>query len=328
LRLIDCQHHWWPRDYFELLLDRRQYPRTTRSGDGYTYWFTEDRGVPFPVEFVDLDVQRTQMRETGHEVTMVSGLGLGFDDLALDESKTAARVINTARARAQEEHPGELCGIAAIPWRDTAAALEEVEHAIATLGLRGITLPANLAGEGVDSPRLEEVYERVAELGVPLFIHPTASIVADRLTDYDSVLDYMLGWMLDTSVAAMRLVLSGILERHPTLKVVHHHAGAMIPYVIGRIDREVTDPWVSLPPLAELPSTYLRRMYVDCVVLNPPTVAMALEFYGEDHVLFGSDFPFWDVASSVAAVEAATESPEVRTKVFEHNAAGLLGINT
>jgi aminocarboxymuconate-semialdehyde decarboxylase len=323
--IYDCQHHWWPRDYFDLLLDRKAYPKTVRSGDGYTYWFGEGRGVPFPIEFVDLDLQFEQMAATGFDLVPVSAIGGGVDDLPIAESLLAARIINDARARAQSEHEGAFYGIATLPWLDTDLAMEELDRAIGTLGLRGVTLPANINGEGVESRRLHPMYARIAQLGVPIFIHPTRSIVADRLTDYECVLDYMLGWMMDTSVAAMRLVLSGIVARHPDLRILHHHAGATIPYLIGRIDKEMTDPWSPLEPLPELPSWYLRRMYADCVALNPATIRMALEFYEEDHVVFGSDYPFWPVDASMNALNQAADGLTTQ-RVLTNNALTLLGV--
>jgi aminocarboxymuconate-semialdehyde decarboxylase len=326
--IYDCQSHWWPRSYFERLCERPTYPRAVRDGDGYRFEFSADRTVPFPVEFVDLD---RHLEMLGEEIVPVSSLGgeaLTFEAFEPDEAVEIAELINGERAAAQERlGPDRFVGVAVIPWEDTELALRVLDRAVGERGLKGVSLPSNIVGEPLDAPRLRPVYSRVAELGVPLFLHPNPSVMNAQLTDYGDALEYMVGYVADTSLAALRLVLSGIMEENPVLKVVHHHAGGVIPMIAGRIDKEVHDPWVLVPPLPRPPSEYFKRMYADVVVLDPLSIRHALDFYGIDHIVFGSDSPFWTVEESLAALDKVDLSEEERERVLRLNARDLLGID-
>jgi aminocarboxymuconate-semialdehyde decarboxylase len=122
-------------------------------------------------------------------------------------------------------------------------------------------------------------------------------------------------------VTVLRLIFSGIMERHPALKVMHTHGGGVLPYQAGRIDKNAR-----IKGLPELPSTYLRRTYVDTVCPQELTVKTAVEFYGADHVMYGTDYPCWSPKAAVAVVQGAGLSEADSVRVLRDNAAGLLGI--
>src|SRR5437879_169043 len=130
-----------------------------------------------------------------------------------------------------------------------------------SLGLIGVNLPGSIGADPrIDAERLEPFYARVEELGLPLFLHPTDAVFVDMLEGYDGALHLSLGRVVEVSVAAMRLVLSGLMERHPKLKIVMSHTGGALPYQSGRMDKN--------SGAAKLPrpvSDYLRRMYTDTV---------------------------------------------------------------
>jgi aminocarboxymuconate-semialdehyde decarboxylase len=136
----------------------------------------------------------------------------------------------------------------------------------------------------------------VAELGVPMFIHPTDGAFVDAMAGYDNAVYKSLGRVVDSSVAVVRLVLSGLFDRHPDLKVLHFHAGGVLPYAAGRLDKNA-----KVAALEEQPTAYLKRMWVDTAMPHPLTLRMALDFYGADRVLYGSDNPCWN---PLAALEA------------------------
>src|SRR5947209_3550306 len=127
--------------------------------------------------------------------------------------------------------------------------------------------------------RLERLYARVEELGVPLFLHPTDAAFVGILDGYNGALYNSLGRVIDVSVAAYRLVLSGIMERHPRLKVFMSHTGGALPYQSGRMDKN--SKGAGLP---RDPSTYIRRMYTDTVSPHAAGVKFAVEYYGADPV--------------------------------------------
>ena len=148
-----------------------------------------------------------------------------------------------------------------MPLVDTRIAIEVLDDAVNRLGLMGVNLPGSIGSDArIDAERLEPFYARVEELGLPLFLHPTDAVFVDMLDGYDGALHLSLGRVVEVSVAAMRLVLSGMMERHPKLKIVMSHTGGALPYQSGRMDKNT--PKAKLPKPA---STYLKRMYTDTV---------------------------------------------------------------
>ncbi|MCC6472334.1 MAG: amidohydrolase family protein, partial [Burkholderiales bacterium] len=130
-----------------------------------------------------------------------------------------------------------------------------------------------------------------------------------------------LGRVIEVSVAAMRLVLSGTMERHPGLKVVMSHTGGALPYQAGRMDKNS-----KAAKLPRDPSEYLRRMYTDTVSPHAMGVRFAVEFYGADHVMYGSDYPCWTPEGALKVFEEAGFSKEVQHKILCDNARRILGL--
>src|SRR4029077_17930819 len=135
-------------------------------------------------------------------------------------------------------------------------------------------------------------YAGVPGPGVALFLHPTDVIFQDMLEGYDGALHLSLGRVIEVSVAAMRLILSGMMERHPNLKVVLSHTGGSLPYQAGRMDKN--------SKAAKLPrrvTTSMQRMFTDTVSPHSAGMKFAIDYYGIDQVMYGTDYPCWDPAA-------------------------------
>jgi aminocarboxymuconate-semialdehyde decarboxylase len=138
---------------------------------------------------------------------------------------------------------------------------------------------------------------------------------------YDGALHLSLGRVIEVSTAAMRLILSGTMERHPNLKVVMSHTGGALPYQSGRMDKN--------SKAAKLPrpvSEYLRRMYTDTVSPHSEGMKFAIEYYGIDHVMYGTDYPCWDPAPCLKLLENVEMSAADKQKLFYDNARRILGL--
>jgi aminocarboxymuconate-semialdehyde decarboxylase len=328
MRILDSHFHWWPRSVFDALCQRDGFPRAESNGKGgYTYWRQEGGAARFNLgaEWFDLDKQMAHMDTLGYEVDVVCSTGpfsLHFSDLPVEEGRAAAMLWNEEMAGAQRRYPGRLWASAAVPLRDTAVAIEVVDHAIGTLGLMGINLPGSVGSyDRIDAERLEPFYAHVEKLGVPLFLHPTDSIFPDILDGYNGALYLSLGRVVDISVSACRLVLSGIMERHPELKIVISHTGGALPYQAGRMDKNAKAAKLPLPP-----STYIKRMYTDTVSPHEMGIRFAIEFYGAEHVMYGSDYPCWDPATALRLFEEVGLSKEDQDKIFYGNARRVFGL--
>src|SRR3989440_9452856 len=141
------------------------------------------------------------------------------------------------------------------------------------------------------------------------------------LAGYGGALHLTLGRVIEVSVAAMRLVLSGVMERHPKLKVVMSHTGGALPYQSGRMDKNAGKAKLSQPP-----STYIKRMYTDTVSPHALGMKFAIEYYGIDHVMYGTDYPCWEPATALALLNELGLSKEDQDKLFYSNARRILGL--
>jgi aminocarboxymuconate-semialdehyde decarboxylase len=127
--------------------------------------------------------------------------------------------------------------------------------------------------------------------------------------------------VVEVSVAAMRLVLSGLMERHPKLKIVMSHTGGALPYQSGRMDKNTQK--ANLPKPA---STYLKRMYTDTVSPHSAGMKFAIDYYGIDNVMYGTDYPCWDPATALELLDEIKLSQADKEKLFYANARRILGL--
>jgi aminocarboxymuconate-semialdehyde decarboxylase len=327
MRIIDSHFHWWPREIFEQLLKRSGYPRAERnSRGGYTYVGHEGRApLNSWAEWFDLDRQLERMDRLGHEVGVVCSLGpfsIYFSDLPPDEGRDAAMMWNEEMASAQKKYPDRVWASAAVPLTDTQFAMEVLDHAVHRLGLMGVNIPGSIGRDTrIDAERLEPFYAHVERLGIPLFLHPTDAVFGEELEGYGGALHLSLGRVMEVSVAASRLIFSGLMERHPDLKVVMSHTGGALPYQSGRMDKNGKNAG-----LLRAPSTYIRSMYTDTVSPHSMGIKFAIEYYGAGHVMYGSDYPCWDPATALELLQQTGLPDTDLEKILYHNALRVLGL--
>jgi aminocarboxymuconate-semialdehyde decarboxylase len=320
MTVIDCQCHWYPKGFLEYCVPRDHFPLCERDGDGFRYQVGPDAYLPMSGPMVHLDQLLERMAEDGSNMLVISSEPLSVTGWDPAEAKEAARVLNEEKANAQKEHPDRIMGLATVPLQDPVAAIEELDHSIEKLGLHGVCIGSNINGKPITSPELLDFYRRVEELDVPLFLHPTSSIARQGLPDYG--LEYVVGYMFDTAVAALNLVLSRTIGEVPDLRVVHPHLGSFLPYLAGRIDFEYKTPWAGNEELPAPPSEYLSRFWTDSVSETPSSLERALDFYGSDRVLFGSDFPWWTADMGIELIRNTVDE-KTATKILETNAQAL-----
>jgi predicted TIM-barrel fold metal-dependent hydrolase len=242
-----------------------------------------------------------------------------------------ARLANDEMAELVASGHGSYAGFAAaLPLNDTDLALAELDRSIQHLGALGAQVYTNVNGVPLDDPRFERLWTRFEELDRPLWLHPTRSrsrpdYPTERESDFG--LWWSLGWPYETAAALARLVYSGVLERHPGLKVIAHHGAGMVPHFSARLGmgpgyRQVKD---SLP---RPPLEYFRRIYADTALFGAAhAVRCVVEFFGPDQVLFGTDMPLGPpdaVERTIADVQALELEDAARAAIFAGNAARVL----
>lgn len=328
MHIVDSHFHWWPRTFLEHLRKRSGFPQVVvndRGGYAYKRRETSIDTLNSWAEWFDLDDQLDDMDKLGHRVDVVCSIGplsVHFSDVPVEQGRDDAIMWNEEMAGAQKKYPGRVWASAAVPLTDTETAIEVLDDAVGRLGLMGANLPGSVGTDPrIDAERLEPFYARAAELGIPLFLHPTDAVFQDVLDGYDGALHLSLGRVIEVSVAASRLVLSGIMERHPGLKIVVSHTGGALPYQSGRMDKNGKKAKLPKPP-----STYIKRMYSDTVSPHAAGIGFAIDYYGADHVMYGSDYPCWSPADALAFLEETGVSDENRQKILYSNARRILGL--
>jgi aminocarboxymuconate-semialdehyde decarboxylase len=307
-RLLDCHFHW--------------YPREIENGLNAINGNTRLHGA----EWYDLDGQLERMDALGGRVDVISSTGpfTGlFTATDAENSRRLTRSYNETMAEGQRKHGGRVWGTCVLPLLDTDSALAELDYAITELGLVGVNIPGRIGqSDNLDDPRLEPVYDRIVELGVPVLIHPNDEAFESALAGYNGALHLSLGRVIDVSVSAYRLVLSGIIERHGAMRIMVTHTGGALPYQAGRMDKNS-----GAAGLPKAPTHYIKSMYTDTVSPHAAGVRFALDFYGADHVMYGSDYPCWDPVAALRILSEIELDDVTFRKVAYQNAYEFFGLD-
>ena len=251
-----------------------------------------------------------------------------------DVSAQFARLANDEMADLVARHPDRLVGFAAaLPLNDAEASLREIDRACGELGALGVQMFTNMLGVPLDDARFEPMFARVEELDRMVWLHPTRNATfADYASEDESEygLWWSIGWPYETAAAISRLVYSGVMERHPRLKVIAHHGAGMVPHFASRLGmgpgfRQVRDA-LPLPPV-----DYFKRFYADTALFGAThAVRCVIDFFGPEHVLFGTDMPLGPpaaVEATINDIDSCDLAESDRAAVYATNATRLLRIS-
>ena len=196
-------------------------------------------------------------------------------------------------------------------------------HAVKNLGHKGVMIQTNFRGRDLDHPVFEPFYDQLETLDVPLFLHPHDVAGHERCQDY--YLTNLIGNPLDTTIAVSRMLLGGVFERHPELKVCLVHGGGQFPFIKGRLDHGYRERPEAQKLAPRSPSAYLGQIWFDTITHWDPALLFLIDHFGEDHVYLGSDYPF-DMADKdgVERIRRLVPSKKAQGKILGGNAANLL----
>ncbi|WP_192809735.1 amidohydrolase family protein [Actinomadura rudentiformis] len=328
---VDAYSHILPAPYFERMRELAVNPRALK------------RWLELPA-LHDLDARLRIMDEFGEGYQQILTLSSPPIELlaAPPESAALARLANESMLELCEKHPDRFPAfVASLPMNDPDAALEELARAIDDLGARGVQVFTNVNGRPLDDPAFQPLFDEMARRDLPVWMHPARGpAFADYATEDTSKYEiwWALGWPYETSVAMSRLVFSGLFERHPDIKIITHHMGAMIPYLEGRIglgwsdqlgSRTADEDYRDLLP--QRPLDYFRRFYADTALSGSDIgIRCGLEFFGADHVVFGSDCPFdpeggpMYIRETIRVIDALDVHDLDREKIYYRNIRRLM----
>lgn len=321
---IDFHCHLYPEEYLKRLEASKGDVRIEKNEKGEKIILSMGaKAGPVTEDFFDIEVRLDKIKHNKIDMQVLTTPHPGVDRFSPAESAEMSRVINDGLSRVVKKYPKNFQALAMLPLIDTKAALKELDRAIFDLGLKGICMLTNVAGQTSDSDFLLPVYERAQSLGVPIFIHPTTPVGAQVMKEWR--LAIILGFEFDIMLSATRLAYAGVFDRFPELNFVIAHLGAGIPFLAERIDRGYRDPTCGVKTKRPT-SQYLRELHTDAVCFDQPALMMAYEFYGADRILLGSDFPFpiGDLEAAVPSIEAMDISAEEKKKILGENVQRLL----
>ena len=326
---IDAYAHISPIRYMERVEQILASPNVSPAVKEHGPWLRAD-----PVLY-DLDARRRALEpfEDYRQVLVLAAPPL--EELGEPGvTRDLARLANDELAELVRDHDRFAGFCASLPLNDVDLSIEELDRAVTQLGARGFQLYSNINGLPLDEPRFRPLFERAAALDVAIWLHPTRSPAwPDYPTETQSLhgIWWSIGWPYETSAAMCRLVYSGIMDAHPALRIITHHAGAMIPYFSGRFrEIQTEDQRPALERLLREPNDYFHAFYADTALFGAPhALRCALDFFGADHLLFGTDMPLGGphvVEETISDVESLQLSAEDQRLVYEANATRVLGL--
>ncbi len=317
--IIDFHNHYYPPGYLKAL----------QSGESAVEVTIDDHGNPrlhYPGDYNiavpgqrDLNVRRKMLDDHGIDMQVYTMTTPGTH---VEKPATAVRLaslVNDEFAEGIAANPGRFSALATLPLNDPAASVKELERAVRQLGLRGAMLFSNVNGVALADPRFEPLYELANDLHAVLYIHPTDPVGVEAMKDF--WLMPLVGFLMDTTLAAAKLVFSGVPERYPNITWVLTHLGGAIPYLAERLDRGHRAFKECRVNIQKPPSEYLKKFYFDTVNFNTDALKLAIAFAGADHLVAGSDY-----AHQIGSPKLMLESIRA-LDISESDRAGILGGN-
>ena len=326
MTIIDFHNHYFPPAYLAAL---------TRGDTAVDVW-TDPAGNPVLGYPGDYNVCVPGHRDIAYRQEVLDAEGVDRQVLTfttpgthVEEPRTAvalARLVNDAFATVVRARGDRFSALGTLPLNDAGASVEEFDRVTGDLGLPGAALFSNVGGLPLADPRFEPLYAMAHARGAILFIHPTHPLDVAAMTEY--WLMPLVGFLMDTTLAAAHLVFAGVPERYPDIRWVLGHLGGAIPYLAERLDRGYEAFAECRARIPEPPSTYLRRFFYDTVNFDPKALRLAVDFAGAGRILAGSDYPHMigSIPQMKAAIHALDVSVEERAQILGGNAAALLGL--
>ena len=325
---IDLHAHFTPREFFNLVDSNGKRMGFDISTDSSGQEVVSVDGVklgPIVRQMYDPEVRIKEMDAIGLDMQAVSVPPIGFFYyLDVDKGLNLNRRQNDSIAELVRAYPDRFVGMATVPMQDVRKAVAELERAVTQLGFKAVEINTNVNGKNLDEPEFYPFFEKAQSLDIPIFLHPHYVIgAADRLTR--NYLVNLVGNPVDTTIAVASLVLSGIMEKLPNLKLVCAHAGGTVPFIKGRWNHGYGHLYGTKLNIPKSPFEYVNRLYFDTITHYPPALRYMINDHGADHVVLGSDYPF-DMADAdpISTVKNLGLNKRAEEKIMWKNAASIL----
>ncbi len=323
---IDFHNHFYPPEYIKALEQGPSAVRITHDADGNPcLHYPGDFNVAVPGHR-DIEYREQILKDSGIDTQVIT---LTTPGTHIETAATAirlARLVNDAFARIVSSKRGRFASLATLPLCDPAASVVELRRAMEQLKFPGVMVFSNVNGTALSHQSFWPLWEAADGLSAIVHIHPTNPVGVEAMLDY--WLMPLVGFLMDTTLAAASLVFSGVAERFPNIKWVLGHLGGAIPYLAERLDRGFEAFADCRTNISRPPTSYLKKFYFDTVNFDPRALELAVSFAGASQILAGSDYPhqIGSIPKMQESLQSMRISDDDRQKILGGNAKRLLGL--
>jgi predicted TIM-barrel fold metal-dependent hydrolase len=310
---IDVHAHYWTERYLDLLVDLGKADAGAARGIG------GGGGA-------DLEARLRLMERAGVEIQVLSACPQSPYGQDKQKAARAARFVNDQYAELAGRQPDRFRAFAALPMPHIEESVGEMGRALDELGMAGIAMNTTVLGRALVERDFEPIFAELNRRAAVLYLHPAGNGACSPLIG-NYHLTWMIGAPIEDTISIMQLITRGIPARYPDIKIINSHLGGALPMLLQRADDQYG--WES-PDTPERPSVAARRMWYDTVGHgHVPALRCAIDSFGADRLLLGTDFPYENGDIFVRAVDYIHD-PQIDTisarAILDQNAGALLGI--
>ena len=337
MKRIDFETHFVTKDYARAMEKNEGYPRyiiNSQTGSRRLY-YTDDVGEPLGdillSKLLDTGEKRLEdMDAAGIDVQVLSLTSPGVEWFEPAMGTVLARKCNDQLAEVIQSHQDRFVGFAALAPNDPEAAADELERAVEQLGLKGWKTHSNYGGSYLDEKKYWPILERAEQLDVPIYLHPAVPAMPQMRKYGFALAGAPFGFGIEASMCMMRLIYSGVFDKHPGLKIILGHLGEGLPFLFQRLDFAYERPWFdpdARPDLKRKPSDYLKENTFVTTSGNylPAAFMCTYEVMGIDRILLATDYPYEDSEQCMQFLEGLPITQGDKDKIYSLN-AGQIGI--
>jgi len=275
------------------------------------------------------DLRIKDMDEAGVDMQIISHGAPSAQKLSGDDAVPLVKRVNDRLAAAVARHPTRFAGFATLPTSDPGAAADELERTVTRHGFKGAMIHGLANGTFLDDRKFWPIFERAEKLDVPIYLHPAVPhpqvmdvYYKEYAKDFPMVIRAAWGFTVETATIAIRLVLGGVFDRYPDLKIVLGHLGETLPFLVWRIDHALARPGSSRP--MSFRDVFCRNFWITTSgnFSNPALLCCVMEM-GIDRILFAIDWPFVPNPPGTRWMENVPLCDEDKAKILSGNAKRL-----
>jgi aminocarboxymuconate-semialdehyde decarboxylase len=318
---IDVHSHLFSPAYIDVL--RRVYGNDNspvgQDAQRLIHWMSTDPRM------TDVEGRLAEMDRYGIDLQVLSVPFHGALTRDRGAATELAQLANDVVVSAAERYPDRFRAMLAMPLQFPEVAVQELDRFANRPGVVGVILVGSAGGKQLNDPEFLPFYDELERRRLPFLLHPISPPGLDCMLELN--LANVVGFMFETTLAAVRLVYAGVFERHPELQMIFPHLGGLAPYLMGRLQWGYERFPACSENLSQPPEAYFQRFHYDTVCRNVPALHMALSMFGPEKIMFGTDIPFReDIREQLHDLEALGLTEADRAALDAGNAARLLGI--